>query len=289
MVYFNIKHITSYKYEGEVYDNKNLIKMHPVDDNRQKVISHFISISRNPKINLNTDVFGNKFGIFTLHERHTELTISSTIEVQTVIKDIYADVSRRKHSWDNIFMLSMDNSFQLFLNQKEYNEIWEMRNLVNSFNYMSKNPLDVILEFNTYVYNNFRYDTNATTVYTTLYEVWNLKAGVCQDFAHILISMLRLVNIPARYVSGYICPNNNGMRGDGASHAWVEAYLPNYGWLGVDPTNNCIAQEKHVRVAFGRNYNDVAPVKGVYKGSALKAMSVVVSVSYNQAEVLEIL
>ena len=95
-----------------------------------------------------------------------------------------------------------------------------------------------------------------------------------------MLALLKMVNIPARYVSGYICPHNNGMRGDGATHAWVEAYLPFYGWLGFDPTNNCIATEKHVRLAVGRNFSDCSPVKGTYRGGAEHTLEVQVSVQY---------
>ena len=125
------------------------------------------------------------------------------------------------------------------------------------------------------------YIKGVTTVETTLDEVWKLKAGVCQDFAHILTVMLRLVNIPARYVSGYICTSRSHMRGEGATHAWAEAYIPDYGWLGIDPTNNCIANENHVRLAVGRNFSDCSPVKGVYKGSSDHWLEVAVAVGYD--------
>jgi transglutaminase-like putative cysteine protease len=131
------------------------------------------------------------------------------------------------------------------------------------------------------VFEQFQYIKGVTTVETTLDEIWKLKAGVCQDFAHMMLALLRMVNIPARYVSGYICPNQTGMRGEGATHAWVEAYLPFYGWLGFDPTNNCIANEKHVRLAVGRSFNDCSPVKGTYRGSAEHTLEVMVSVQYN--------
>jgi len=112
-------------------------------------------------------------------------------------------------------------------------------------------------------------------------EIWKLKAGVCQDFAHILTLMLRLVGIPARYVSGYICTHRNTtMRGEGATHAWAEAYIPDYGWMGIDPTNNCIANETHVRLAVGRNFSDCSPVKGVYKGTSDHRLDVSVAVGY---------
>jgi transglutaminase-like putative cysteine protease len=124
-------------------------------------------------------------------------------------------------------------------------------------------------------------------VETTLDEVWTLKAGVCQDFAHMLLVMLRIIRVPARYVSGYICPNKNGMRGESATHAWVEAYIPDYGWLGLDPTNNCIAGELHVRLAVGRNFSDCSPVKGTYKGMSEHKLEVGVSVSYEDGQTVE--
>jgi transglutaminase-like putative cysteine protease len=111
-----------------------------------------------------------------------------------------------------------------------------------------------------------------------------LKSGVCQDFAHMLLAMLRLINIPARYVSGYICPNKSGMRGEGATHAWVEAYIPFYGWLGVDPTNNCLVNETHVRLAVGKNFTDCSPVKGTYRGTSNHTLDVTVSVSYEDGQ-----
>jgi transglutaminase-like putative cysteine protease len=134
------------------------------------------------------------------------------------------------------------------------------------------------MRFCQYVYDNFEYIKGVTTVETTLDEIWKIKSGVCQDFAHILMEMLRLVQIPARYVSGYICTYKNGLRGEGATHAWAEAYIPDYGWIGIDPTNNCIANETHVRLAVGRNFSDCSPVKGVYKGSSNHKLEVAVSV-----------
>jgi transglutaminase-like putative cysteine protease len=95
-----------------------------------------------------------------------------------------------------------------------------------------------------------------------------------------MLVMLRQLGIPSRYVSGYICPNKTGMRGEGATHAWVEAYIPEYGWLGFDPTNNCIVTETHVRLAVGKNFSDCSPVKGTYRGTSNHTLAVSVSVSY---------
>jgi transglutaminase-like putative cysteine protease len=138
--------------------------------------------------------------------------------------------------------------------------------LTNVVNYSEK-PLKNALVLSEYVYDNFVYEKGVTSVETPIEEVWNLKKGVCQDFAHILLVMLRMFDIPARYISGYICPKNEGVRGEGATHAWVEAYIPFYGWLGLDPTNNTIVSDGHVRLQVGRNFADCTPVKGIYKGS----------------------
>src|SRR6266581_1374290 len=107
---------------------------------------------------------------------------------------------------------------------------------------------------------------------------------VCQEFAHMVLVMLRMINIPARYVSGYVCPNKNGMRGEGATHAWVEAYIPFYGWLGIDPTNNSLTSHLHVRLAVGRSFSDVSPVKGTYKGTSRHVLEVGVTVAYENGE-----
>ena len=140
---------------------------------------------------------------------------------------------------------------------------------------------------NGYVYDQFKYIKGVTSVETTLDEIWNLQAGVCQDFAHILLALLRQIGIPARYVSGYICSNKDDVRGEGATHAWIEAYIPLNGWIGFDPTNNTLVTDQHVRLAVGRNFSDCSPVKGIYKGSPDHILEVGVSVSYENGRVSE--
>jgi len=284
MVQFKIRHVTTYQYDNYVQNIKNIIKLYPVEDVHQRLVSHNLAVTANPRVSVSHDGFGNKFGIFSLKGSFNEMTIDSEVVISTVKRDVVAEVCKTWQNWDDVNLLSIDNSFQVFLNQRDFIGIREIISLVQTFNVRSKMPFQIIQEFNSYIFNNFYYNPGATSVYTTLTQVWNMKAGVCQDFAHILIVMLRLINIPARYVSGYICPNKNGMRGDGASHAWVEAYLPYYGWLGVDPTNNCLVNEKHVRLAVGRDYNDISPVKGEFWGCANQQLTVGVTVSYEESE-----
>jgi transglutaminase-like putative cysteine protease len=286
MLYFHIKHVTSYLYDNPVFESRNLIKVYPRKDKHQKVLDHSIRISGEPHVKTGKDIFGNKFGIFTLHNPHNQLQIISEMDVQTESRDILSEAAHNQ-SWSDMRLLGMDSSFRLFLNPKNYfvmPDIWEV---VNSFKIGEMLPLSIALAFNEYVYKNFTYNPAATLVDTPVEAVWFLKAGVCQDFSHVLIYMLRSVSIPARYVSGYICPNKSGLRGDGATHAWVEVYLSNYGWLGIDPTNNCIAAEKHVRVAVGRNYLDVAPVIGEFEGKARQSLGVTVTVSYDMPQITE--
>jgi transglutaminase-like putative cysteine protease len=119
-----------------------------------------------------------------------------------------------------------------------------------------------------YIYKNFKYIKGITDVETTVDEIIEKRAGVCQDFAHVMLQVLRSLKIPSRYVSGYICPNKKGIRGEGATHAWVEVYIPQHGWAGIDPTNNVWVTNNHVKLAIGRHFNDCSPIRGSFKGQA---------------------
>jgi transglutaminase-like putative cysteine protease len=210
---------------------------------------------------------------------HTELVIDSKIEVITYSRDVPQEVMSREEQWEHLISLKNEALFIDFFNVGRFESSEEMRQVTQEIDHRTS-PLEVSKQLTEFVYRNFKYVPGITSVETTIDEVWKLKAGVCQDFAHILLTMLRMLGVPARYVSGYICPNKNGMRGEGATHAWVEAYIPFYGWIGLDPTNNCIANELHVRLAIGRNFSDCSPVKGSYKGTAKHVLHVGVSVSY---------
>ena len=138
-----------------------------------------------------------------------------------------------------------------------------------------------------YIYKYFNYRKGITNIETTVDEILAHRGGVCQDFAHLMLQVLATLKIPSRYVSGYICPNKNGMRGEGATHAWVEAYIPGYGWAGIDPTNNVWVTNNHIKLAVGRHFNDCTPVKGTFKGPARQKLSVYVSIGYEDGHVFE--
>lgn len=275
---FQIQHITKYIYAGQVRDSANQIILYPIEDDYQEVVRQDVVITGNPVVDIHTDYFGNKVGSFTYSDRHNVLMISSNVVVNTRHRALPVNDIFPSHQWDDLKRLQHMVPYIDFLKQEYFEGLDELKAVVESERKSDDTPYQIVLRFCQYVFDNFEYIKGVTTVDTTLDEIWKLRAGVCQDFAHIMTEMLRIIQIPARYVSGYICTNSNGMRGEGATHAWVEAYIPDYGWLGIDPTNNCIANETHVRLAVGRNFSDCSPVKGVYKGSSNHKLSVTVSV-----------
>lgn len=265
---FEIQHLTRYLYDAPARDSANQIILFPIKDEYQDVLKQEVTITGNPVIDKHIDYYGNEVGSFTYALPHTELVIKSKLLVSTKHRPFPINDIFPAQQWEDLKPLQYMVPYIDFLRQENFEGANELKKLVEDLKGTADTPYQVALRFCEYVYKNFNYIKGVTSVETTLTEIWKLKAGVCQDFAHILTEMLRLIRIPARYVSGYICTDKNGMRGEGATHAWAEAYIPDYGWLGIDPTNNIIANENHIRLAVGRNFMDCSPVKGVYKGSS---------------------
>ncbi len=144
--------------------------------------------------------------------------------------------------------------------------------------YGSNDAFDTVHRLMEMIYRDFTYRPGVTDVSTSIEDVIDHHYGVCQDFAHLLIGLCRALGIPARYASGYIVPSDAGSRGAGASHAWVEAFTPSHGWRGFDPTNNLLANERYVKIAVGRDYRDVPPTRGTYRGRAAEDLEVEVKV-----------
>ena len=258
---FRIRHVTKYRYEDTVRDSANQIMLYPIQDQYQEVLEHNIIISGNPTVSVHRDYYGNEVGTFTHAHPHKALDIDSRLVVHTEFRPLPEDTVQTEIQWAEYENLRYQPEFIDFLKQEKFDVLKEVEQVIHEGRDASGTPLQVANALCEYVYKNFSYQKGITTVETTVDEIWKIKSGVCQDFAHILLVMLRLQNMPARYVSGYVCPSRDGMRGEGATHAWVEVYLPYYGWLGLDPTNNCIANDTHVRLAVGKNFSDCSPVK----------------------------
>jgi transglutaminase-like putative cysteine protease len=243
---FSIRHITRYLYEVPVRDSANQIMLYPLKDDYQEVLEHKIMITGDPVVDVHLDYFGNEVGIFTHSQPHQELLIDSQLVVVTRAKIIKEDIIPAEHQWEELKKLKNQIPYINFFKLEPFDALPEVEKVVAMEGGKKLTPLKTAQKFCEYVYTNFKYKSGITTVETKLEEIWKLKSGVCQDFAHFLLAILRLEGIPARYVSGYICPNKNGMRGEGATHAWVEIYIPSQGWVGLDPTNNSFVEGYHV-------------------------------------------
>jgi transglutaminase-like putative cysteine protease len=275
---YRIKHITRYTYPAQVIDSANQVMLFPLDDTQQEVLKHDLIITQRPSVEIFTDYFGNKIGIFSIIKPHRELMIESIIEVLIHEAPLPVNDAAAETQWENLTVICEQFPYMDFMLLENFEAKQEITTVVNSLMNENITPFDVAQQMSAYVYNNFEYRKGVTNVETQVDEIWKMKAGVCQDFAHVLLVMLRLIGIPARYVSGYICPDKDELRGAGATHAWVEAYIPFHGWLGFDPTNNCIASDRHVRLAIGRSFTDCTPVKGTYKGSSEHTLEVSVTI-----------
>ena len=235
-------------------------------------------------MHLFTDYWGNRTGIFTITEPHQSLSIESRLVVRT-LEQPGAELLR------NTPVDSLPVGKDLLLTElslsEHINRQAEIMAIAAQIQTQYHHPVEIIEACNRYIYEHFQYIKGITDYETTVDEILEHKSGVCQDFAHVLLQILRTLHIPCKYVSGYICPNKNGMRGEGATHAWVEAWIPGYGWAGIDPTNNVWVKDNHVKLSTGRNFYDCSPAKGTFKGAARQQLSVYVSVGYEDGHIFE--
>jgi len=281
MPLFYIRHRTHYIYSGPTIDSANQIKLYPMNDTNQRVIDHRIQVSRNPIITTMRDYFGNTTGFFTLLVPHTDLIIDNILAVEMVASNVTTQRESPDEVWKKVKSEQTQITYHDFLKAEQARCQQEVQAAINETLGKTQHPLDTILDLSQYIYDNFEYKQGVTSIETSIDEIWKLRAGVCQDFAHLLLYILRLVGVPCRYISGYICPGDSEWRGEGATHAWAEVWFPDTGWVGVDPTNKCLAGERHVRLAMGRNFTDCTPVKGTYKGAVEHKLEVTVEFASN--------
>jgi transglutaminase-like putative cysteine protease len=247
-----------------------------LNDEFQKVKEHHVQISHQSIIHTIKDYFNNTTGFFTIVAPHNELIIDNIMEVDILppkkleLNESITDVWKVLHSEENQLV------YHDYLKAEQAKCQEEVQEAIHEILSKVQHPVETIQELSNYIYDNFTYKKGVTNIETSVDELWSLRAGVCQDFAHLLLYMLRLMGVPGRYISGYICPGSSEWRGEGATHAWAEAWFPDAGWVGIDPTNKCLAGERHVRLAMGRNFSDCTPVKGTYKGAIEHKLEVTV-------------
>lgn len=286
MSVFKIHHVTRYEYDRPVKESHNEVKIFPYQCTEQEVLKHELNITHSPDVQRFFDYWGNETGVFSVLPPHRLMVIESKLVVRTLattFPNIY-----ESGSFEDLHIETDDNLKMLELSTADFIKLEnEIDNIIAQVYTQGATVASVVQNCSEYIFANYKYVKGITNVQTTVDEILQHKSGVCQDFAHVMLQVLRKLHIPGRYVSGYICPNKNGMRGEGATHAWVEAWIPGYGWAGIDPTNNVWVTAHHVKLAVGRHFKDCSPVKGTFKGPAKQNLSVFVSVSYEDGQVFE--
>ena len=274
---YRICHITEYLYNAPVSHCYNLAHIIPRTSHRQKCISTDISINPTAAFkSIRDDYFGNRAYHFEIQRSHKKLVLTATSKVETREQFYDAKLDAGTTCADAWQLLNYAKEAE-FLFAREFlleSPMIKLQSALREYAeplFTPEKPLlQAVMELTQLIFREFKYSPEATTIATPLEEVLEKKQGVCQDFAHLQIGCLRAMGIPAKYVSGYIetlpAPGEVKLVGSDATHAWVSAFCPGQGWVEFDPTNNCIAAEQHVLTAWGRDYYDVTPLKGVIFG-----------------------
>jgi transglutaminase-like putative cysteine protease len=273
-----VVHRTTFHYDSSVRDSVNLLHLEPRTFPYQRTLGAIVRVLPATRVRRFTDLFENVTHHFELPEPHDKLEIESRIRVQNLPLDLpdraleagvrdYAEPSLKERIWP-----FLQDSSRVARSTGLWHQAVDVTTGCTAVYEMARAIMH-------WIHAEFSYQSGVTDVNTHLSEVFPMRRGVCQDFSHVMIGMCRTIGVPARYASGYLY---NGPRdhlvGAQASHAWCEVYLPGAGWIGFDPTNNGLADDRYVKVAVGRDYDDVAPVKGTYHGAGHCRMEVRVSV-----------
>lgn len=285
-MYYSIRHITRYRYDAPVRESVMQLYVQPKSDGPQRLQSFQIATSPRAALHAYTDHFGNAVYHFDVPGVHGELTVEADAEVETqplppppewVDESAWSVLGSKQTMGENFDMLEQRGvaaatpALTAFLDERKIAKTGD--------------PMSSLRRLNRAIFEAFAYSPEATEVDSPIDVALEKRKGVCQDFTHIMIATARSWGIPARYISGYLYTKRDA--GDrsaaDATHAWVEALVPGAGWVGFDPTNNVLVGERHIRVAVGRDYNDVPPVRGVFKGPANSELAVAVSVTPAQA------
>ncbi len=281
-MHYAIRHITRFRYSDPITESLMEVRMQPRSDAPQQCRDFRLLTRPHSQIFAYLDHRGNAVYHFDVPGRHQELVLVASARV---------DVGAQPELPERL----NGDSWQAVDRTAESGEHWDMlqpsafatpTELLADFcreHALVRNgdPLSTLKRINQVIYDAFDYVQRHTSVDSEIDHALESRKGVCQDFAHIMIAAVRGLGIPCRYVSGYLAQSDEteDRSVDGASHAWIEALLPDLGWIGFDPTNNMLAGGRHIRVAIGRDYADVPPSRGVYRGAAESELAVSVKVS----------
>lgn len=260
--------------------------MHPRSDSNQHCLTFSLSVSPRCRVFTYRDHFGNNVHHFDIPGEHNQLVIvaESVVEQQSM-PEVPTFLSA--DAWSSLdAMVEAGDYWEMLLPSQFVVETPAVLDLAKRMEMVRRDdPLMLVLELNRRLFEYFEYVPRSTRVDSPIDEAILNGRGVCQDFAHTMIALLRHVRIPARYVSGYLYrgQEDHDRSTPDATHAWVDVLLPQLGWVGLDPTNNLVAHHRHIRTAVGRDYADVPPTHGVFRGKTASELYVAVHVEASDA------
>lgn len=295
MTRYTITHVTTYEYTEPVSLCQNVAHLSARFSARQRSDPPVLSIAPEPAvIEERVDFFGNPVHYFTIQEPHRELTVRAEHRIGVAVET--PPEPGATAPWEAVRDQLTDDRAPAWLDAYQF--VFDARYVAAHARYAeyaakSFTPgrpiLDAALDLTTRIHKEFVYDPRATTLATPVGEVFEKRRGVCQDFAHLMLSCLRSLGLAARYVSGYLStvppPGKPRLVGADATHAWVSVFCGSAGWVDLDPTNDQIPGVRHVLLAWGRDYDDVSPLKGVILGGGQHIVKVSVDVRPDQPEV----
>lgn len=285
---FDVTHKTHYRYSQSVAQSQHLVHLVPRKDGKQNVLRHSMLIEPAPANRYDgNDAFGNPVSILDIEEPHKDFVLNarSTIETKLPPQVNFSATT----PWDALdaALYPSGASFDLDIIQyrcpsRQTMPTRDIRNYAEVSFTPGRPVLEAADDLTTRIFHDFKFDASATDTSTPIADVFRLRRGVCQDFAHLTLAMLRAKRVPARYISGYILtrppPGQPKLQGSDASHAWISVWSPEAGWRDFDPTNGLVVADEHVLLAHGRDYSDVCPISGVIIGGGHHTVSVGVDV-----------
>lgn len=283
MVY-HIRHQTTYDYEEPANLCHNLARLRPLDLPSQRCLDYRLRVNPLPDITgSRTDGFGNHVDYFAIQRPHDKLVIEAESRVEMLPESqLMLDSGC---AWDQVGLLLADqpDALEFILPSSHIPRDPKLFDLTRADFTPGRPLIEAVTAFNERIFREFQFKPGFTDVATPVSKVLEKRAGVCQDFAHLMIASLRQLGLPARYVSGYLetlpPPGKPKLVGADASHAWVSVFIPQQGWAEFDPTNNVRPGTRHIVVAYGRDYADVSPLRGVTVGGIDHRLKVAVDVT----------
>lgn len=279
---YKLAHVTMFSYDGAVSESYNELRLRPRHDESQSCLSFRLTTFPPSKPAAHLDYFNNWVHRFHILPEHKELRVEAEATV-LVHPQQWASTPLALSEFDLRREVLNDEYFDWLAPSQYCPVVPEIGDLARQAETRSDGTVRGFAESASgLIHELFTYKPGATHVHSSVLDSLKTRAGVCQDFSHLLIAVLRQRGVPARYVSGYLLPRQaadargimENVIGGQASHAWVQAYIPETGWIGLDPTAGEFVEERHIVVARGRDYGDVPPVRGVYKGHAGQSLSV---------------